>query len=155
DQQRLACQPNKGEQRRGGQNREQNAQRSLVEKAHEVGGLRASIPVLIPVPPIVAQNVARRSRAMRRILQPGALLRSTALPRPPNAWAEKPGGGLIRLRNGAYYRALLRRSLRQLRGTLKRVIAIYPGTFDPPTNGHLDLIQRGARIFDELIVSVL
>jgi len=38
---------------------------------------------------------------------------------------------------------------------LKRVIAIYPGTFDPPTNGHLDLIQRGARIFDELIVSVL
>ena len=38
---------------------------------------------------------------------------------------------------------------------MKRVIAIYPGTFDPPTNGHLDLIQRGARIFDELIVSVL
>jgi pantetheine-phosphate adenylyltransferase len=38
---------------------------------------------------------------------------------------------------------------------LKRVIAIYPGTFDPPTNGHLDLIQRGAKIFDELVVSVL
>lgn len=40
-------------------------------------------------------------------------------------------------------------------GTLKRVIAIYPGTFDPPTNGHLDLIQRGANIFDELIVAIL
>lgn len=38
---------------------------------------------------------------------------------------------------------------------MKRVIAIYPGTFDPPTNGHLDLIQRGANIFDELIVAIL
>jgi len=38
---------------------------------------------------------------------------------------------------------------------LKRVIAIYPGTFDPPTNGHLDLIQRGANIFDELVVAIL
>jgi pantetheine-phosphate adenylyltransferase len=35
------------------------------------------------------------------------------------------------------------------------VIAIYPGSFDPITNGHLDLIQRGSRIFDKLIVSVL
>jgi pantetheine-phosphate adenylyltransferase len=33
-------------------------------------------------------------------------------------------------------------------------IAVYPGTFDPPTNGHLDLIERGARIFEELIVAV-
>jgi pantetheine-phosphate adenylyltransferase len=38
---------------------------------------------------------------------------------------------------------------------LKRIIAIYPGTFDPPTNGHLDLIQRGAELFDELVVAVL
>jgi pantetheine-phosphate adenylyltransferase len=38
---------------------------------------------------------------------------------------------------------------------LKKVIAIYPGTFDPPTNGHLDLIQRGAKIFDELVVAIL
>ncbi len=42
-----------------------------------------------------------------------------------------------------------------LRGTLKRVIAIYPGSFDPLTNGHLDLIQRGSRIFDELVVAIL
>ena len=35
------------------------------------------------------------------------------------------------------------------------VKALYPGTFDPPTNGHVDLIQRGARIFDELIVAIL
>lgn len=32
--------------------------------------------------------------------------------------------------------------------------AIYPGTFDPMTNGHLDIIERGSRIFDELIVAV-
>jgi pantetheine-phosphate adenylyltransferase len=33
-------------------------------------------------------------------------------------------------------------------------LAIYPGTFDPITNGHLDLIQRGLRIFDRIIVAV-
>ncbi|HXS94856.1 MAG TPA: pantetheine-phosphate adenylyltransferase [Candidatus Limnocylindrales bacterium] len=35
------------------------------------------------------------------------------------------------------------------------VIAIYPGSFDPITNGHLDLIQRGAKLFDKLIVAIL
>ena len=35
------------------------------------------------------------------------------------------------------------------------VRAIYPGSFDPLTNGHLDLIERGSQIFDELIVAVL
>ena len=33
--------------------------------------------------------------------------------------------------------------------------AVYPGTFDPMTNGHLDLIERSLRIFDELIVAVV
>ena len=33
-------------------------------------------------------------------------------------------------------------------------LAIYPGTFDPITNGHLDLVERGLRIFDEMIVAV-
>ncbi|MBI4685014.1 MAG: pantetheine-phosphate adenylyltransferase [Nitrospirae bacterium] len=33
-------------------------------------------------------------------------------------------------------------------------IAICPGTFDPITNGHIDLIERGLRIFDEIIVAV-
>ena len=32
--------------------------------------------------------------------------------------------------------------------------AIYPGSFDPVTNGHLDVIQRAARIFDEVVVAV-
>ena len=34
-------------------------------------------------------------------------------------------------------------------------IAIYPGTFDPATNGHLDIIMRAAQIFDTVIVAVL
>ena len=38
---------------------------------------------------------------------------------------------------------------------MNKGIAVYPGSFDPPTNGHLDLIQRGSRIFDELIVAIL
>lgn len=33
--------------------------------------------------------------------------------------------------------------------------AIYPGSFDPITNGHLDIIKRGSRYFDELIVAVM
>ncbi|HUA20719.1 MAG TPA: pantetheine-phosphate adenylyltransferase [Bryobacteraceae bacterium] len=35
------------------------------------------------------------------------------------------------------------------------VVAIYPGSFDPITNGHLDLIQRGSALFDRLIVAIL
>ena len=38
---------------------------------------------------------------------------------------------------------------------MKPVIAICPGSFDPVTNGHLDLIERATKIFDKLIVSVL
>jgi pantetheine-phosphate adenylyltransferase len=38
---------------------------------------------------------------------------------------------------------------------LNKGIAIYPGSFDPPTNGHLDLIQRGSKIFEELVVAIL
>lgn len=37
----------------------------------------------------------------------------------------------------------------------RRLVAIYPGSFDPPTNGHLDLIARGSRLFDRLIVAIL
>ena len=33
-------------------------------------------------------------------------------------------------------------------------IAIYPGTFDPVTNGHLDVLKRAAPMFDEVVVAV-
>jgi pantetheine-phosphate adenylyltransferase len=35
------------------------------------------------------------------------------------------------------------------------VTAVYPGSFDPVTNGHLDLIERGSKIFDRIIIGVL
>lgn len=38
---------------------------------------------------------------------------------------------------------------------MAEVAVIYPGSFDPITNGHLDLIQRGSRLFGRLIVAVL
>jgi pantetheine-phosphate adenylyltransferase len=38
---------------------------------------------------------------------------------------------------------------------LQKGLAIYPGSFDPPTNGHLDLIERGAKIFEDLVVAIL
>jgi len=34
-------------------------------------------------------------------------------------------------------------------------IAIYPGSFDPVTNGHLDILKRGLRLFDKIIVAIL
>ena len=33
-------------------------------------------------------------------------------------------------------------------------VALYPGTFDPPTLGHLDIVERGARLFDRVVIAV-
>jgi len=38
---------------------------------------------------------------------------------------------------------------------MKPIIAIYPGSYDPVTNGHLDLIERAHKVFDRLVVGVL
>jgi len=38
---------------------------------------------------------------------------------------------------------------------MKEKVAIYPGTFDPITNGHMSIIRRGLEIFDKLIVAIL
>jgi cytidyltransferase-like protein len=38
---------------------------------------------------------------------------------------------------------------------MKNVVAIYPGSFDPLTNGHVDIIHRGARLFDRIVIAVL
>ncbi|ORJ63621.1 pantetheine-phosphate adenylyltransferase [Geothermobacter hydrogeniphilus] len=37
---------------------------------------------------------------------------------------------------------------------MKKHIAVYPGSFDPITNGHLDIIQRGLEVFDQVIIAV-
>lgn len=37
---------------------------------------------------------------------------------------------------------------------MKQIVAIYPGSFDPVTNGHLDLIHRGCKLFDRLVVAI-
>jgi pantetheine-phosphate adenylyltransferase len=42
-----------------------------------------------------------------------------------------------------------------LRPKPAKVVAIYPGSFDPITNGHLDLIERASALFDKLIVAIL
>ena len=34
-------------------------------------------------------------------------------------------------------------------------IAIYPGSFDPVTNGHLDIVERGLKLFDKIIVAIM
>ena len=38
---------------------------------------------------------------------------------------------------------------------MSTTLAVYPGTFDPLTNGHVDIISRGARLFDRIIIAVL
>jgi pantetheine-phosphate adenylyltransferase len=38
---------------------------------------------------------------------------------------------------------------------MSEVVAVYPGSFDPLTNGHIDIIQRGLRLFDRVIIAVL
>ena len=37
---------------------------------------------------------------------------------------------------------------------MKTITAIYPGTFDPITNGHIDIIERAGSLFDELIITI-
>jgi pantetheine-phosphate adenylyltransferase len=39
-------------------------------------------------------------------------------------------------------------------GTREKKIAVYPGSFDPITNGHLDLLDRGLKIFDQVIIAL-
>jgi pantetheine-phosphate adenylyltransferase len=38
---------------------------------------------------------------------------------------------------------------------MSEVVAVYPGSFDPLTNGHIDIIQRGLRLFDRVVIAVL
>lgn len=44
--------------------------------------------------------------------------------------------------------------MEQEEGALKKNIAVYAGSFDPVTHGHLDVIRRGATLFDEVVVAI-
>src|ERR1035437_8102554 len=68
----------------------------------------------------------------------------------PNQASIAPGARRFPLELGDRYSRMNRLSRKP-----PHVIAIYPGSFDPITNGHLDLIERGWRMFDRLIVSIL
>lgn len=37
---------------------------------------------------------------------------------------------------------------------MKQRVAMYPGSFDPPTNGHVDIVERSARLFDRVVIGV-
>ena len=37
---------------------------------------------------------------------------------------------------------------------MKKITAIYPGTFDPVTNGHLDIIERASKLFDKVVITI-
>ncbi len=40
-------------------------------------------------------------------------------------------------------------------GSSRSRLAVYPGSFDPLTNGHVDIIERGARLFDRIVLAIL
>src|SRR5215813_9431956 len=72
--------------------------------------------------------------------------------------AQRDGGGKTanpRCRTPGFGHRIRSQSVPGQDSILNLVRAIYPGSFDPLTNGHLDLIERGSKIFDELIVAIL
>ncbi len=52
------------------------------------------------------------------------------------------------------FRGIIRASFLNAKAMKTKRVAIYPGTFDPVTNGHLDIMRRAVRLFDHLIVAV-
>ncbi len=68
----------------------------------------------------------------------------------PHSYPRLPPGGIAERRQPVW--------LTERRGAVmsapRRNIAVYPGTFDPITNGHFDLIERGARMFDQVVIAV-
>ena len=83
------------------------------------------------------------------LIAPGGLLVLEHARRRP---APEAAGRLVRVRQVASGDSAL--SFYELK-TLMSTLAVYPGSFDPLTNGHVDIISRGARLFDRIIVAIL
>ncbi|MCK7516702.1 MAG: RsmD family RNA methyltransferase [Ignavibacteriales bacterium] len=64
------------------------------------------------------------------------------------------GGGELDHGPAETFRRLRRFRLQSQRGGVPMRIAVYPGTFDPVTNGHLDIVRRASSIFDRIIVAI-
>jgi pantetheine-phosphate adenylyltransferase len=45
-------------------------------------------------------------------------------------------------------------SIKGVKSSMTERIAVYPGTFDPVTNGHIDLIERALRLFDKIVIGI-
>src|SRR5687768_5799970 len=74
-----------------------------------------------------------------------------------NAWCVKPGPSPPSLANCASRitnSTRCRITIVGMPNHAHRKIAVFPGQFDPVTNGHLDIIKRGVALFDEVIVAV-
>ncbi len=78
-------------------------------------------------------------------------------PGAPSYFQPYPFGELVRneLLKSTLTPRYLTDTFAPLRPKPATVVALYPGSFDPITNGHLDLIQRGSALFDRLIVAIL
>src|SRR5437660_1299145 len=109
------------------------------------GGSSAGVIRSRPAGPAVRPCARGRHRA--RIARAGGQRRADSRARAP------AGGAGVERRAHAH----TRRRLRRFRaGVLSMpTLAVYPGSFDPLTNGHVDIITRGARLFDRIIVAIL
>src|SRR5437660_8175817 len=109
------------------------------------GGSSAGVIRSRPAGPAVRPCARGRHRA--RIARAGGQRRADSRARAP------AGGAGVERRAHAH----TRRRLRRFRaGVLfMSTLAVYPGSFDPLTNGHVDIILRGARLFDRIVVAIL
>ena len=87
-----------------------------------------------PVRPAICSVVLPRSSFLHKLFDTLYLSRAHPV-------AESPLSGAVPGRRSSYPDSM--------------AVAIYPGSFDPLTNGHLDILTRGSRLFDQLIVAVL
>ena len=121
--------------------------------------------VIIRTPQIIAGRIDRFGRAgsaLRRTRSDGLDRRSRApdcAGRNAGAGARTPPAGAGTVRTIAHVAGFgigrQRAGVLRTRSRLTMKLAVYPGSFDPLTNGHVDIIERGTHLFDKIIVAIL